>query len=259
MAEKQRGRLDSWKEIADYLARDVRTVIRWEKDKGLPVHRVPGGKRQAVFAYTSEIDKWLSGLGPNEHRIGDSQLEGGYRDRAPADRPWISAIIALAGAVSIVTVLVFRQNSPVPEPRVVGYAQLTNDGHAKGEEAVTDGSRLYFRERVGSRWILAQVDISGGEVVAIPTPFQNAVIFDISPDGSQLLVASWVSEREEEKAVWLVPQQVAHHTAWVTSSRMEQHGRQRDNGSVTLMQATSMCAKPTAPNVARWPRFPTNR
>jgi hypothetical protein len=53
-------RLDSWKDIAAYLCRDVRTAIRWEKDKGLPVHRVPGGKRQAVFAYTTELDRWLT-------------------------------------------------------------------------------------------------------------------------------------------------------------------------------------------------------
>lgn len=71
MSENQsaNGRLDSWKEIADYLKRDVRTVIRWEKEKRLPVHRVPGGLRQAVFAYTSEIDAWLEqgerGVTPN--------------------------------------------------------------------------------------------------------------------------------------------------------------------------------------------------
>jgi hypothetical protein len=52
-------RLDSWKDIAAYLGRDVRTAIRWEKDKGLPVRRVPGGQRQAVFAYTAELDAWL--------------------------------------------------------------------------------------------------------------------------------------------------------------------------------------------------------
>src|SRR5215813_15119164 len=54
-----RGRLDSWKEIADYLKRDTRTAIRWEQERGMPVHRVPGGKRQAVFAFTNEIDAWL--------------------------------------------------------------------------------------------------------------------------------------------------------------------------------------------------------
>src|SRR3974390_3863789 len=52
-------RLDAWKEIAAYLRRDERTAIRWEKDRGLPVYRVPGGKRQAVFAYAAELDAWL--------------------------------------------------------------------------------------------------------------------------------------------------------------------------------------------------------
>ncbi len=54
-------RLDSWKEIADYLRRDVRTAIRWEKEKGLPVHRIPGGSRHSVFAFANEIDNWMSG------------------------------------------------------------------------------------------------------------------------------------------------------------------------------------------------------
>ena len=57
--EQSNRRLDSWKEIADYLDRDIRTVTRWEKEKALPVHRVPGGKRSAVFAYSAEIDAWL--------------------------------------------------------------------------------------------------------------------------------------------------------------------------------------------------------
>jgi len=61
MGEKQNQRLDSWKEIARYLGRDVRTVIRWEKQRSLPIHRVPGGKGHAVFAYSAEVDAWLSG------------------------------------------------------------------------------------------------------------------------------------------------------------------------------------------------------
>ncbi len=52
-------RLDSWKDIAAYLKRDVRTAIRWEQERGLPVHRVPGGRRKAVFAYAHELDAWL--------------------------------------------------------------------------------------------------------------------------------------------------------------------------------------------------------
>jgi tetratricopeptide (TPR) repeat protein len=56
-------RLDSWKEIAAFLGRDERTVRRWEKERGLPVFRVPGGGRGGVFAYTDELREWLKGRG----------------------------------------------------------------------------------------------------------------------------------------------------------------------------------------------------
>jgi TolB-like protein/Tfp pilus assembly protein PilF len=52
-------RLDSWKEIADYLGRDVRTAIRWEKERGMPVRRIPGQKGHGVFALREEIEGWL--------------------------------------------------------------------------------------------------------------------------------------------------------------------------------------------------------
>ncbi|HEY6338691.1 MAG TPA: tetratricopeptide repeat protein [Candidatus Sulfotelmatobacter sp.] len=56
-------RLDSWKEIAAFLGRAERTVKRWETERGLPVHRVPGGGRSAVFAYSNELADWLKGRG----------------------------------------------------------------------------------------------------------------------------------------------------------------------------------------------------
>ncbi len=51
--------LNSWKEIAAYLCRGVRTAQRWEHDLGLPVHRPRGKDRSAVIALPSEIDSWL--------------------------------------------------------------------------------------------------------------------------------------------------------------------------------------------------------
>jgi TolB-like protein len=53
-------RLDSWKEIAAFFGRDERTVRRWEKESGLPVHRVPGGAKGRLFAYETELELWLS-------------------------------------------------------------------------------------------------------------------------------------------------------------------------------------------------------
>src|SRR5262249_60140307 len=59
----KKKRLDSWKEIAAFFARAERTVKRWEAERGLPVHRVPGGGRGAVFAYSNELADWLKGPG----------------------------------------------------------------------------------------------------------------------------------------------------------------------------------------------------
>ena len=51
-------RLESWKEISAYLNREVRTAMRWEKERRLSVHRIPG-KRSGVYALASEVDAWL--------------------------------------------------------------------------------------------------------------------------------------------------------------------------------------------------------
>jgi TolB-like protein/thioredoxin-like negative regulator of GroEL len=54
----QTDRLDSWKEIAAYLNRSVRTVRRWEEDEALPVHRHMHRALGSVYAYKAEIDAW---------------------------------------------------------------------------------------------------------------------------------------------------------------------------------------------------------
>ena len=48
-------RIDSWKEIAAFFGRDERTVKRWEKERGLPVHRLPG-ERGGVFAWSKRTN-----------------------------------------------------------------------------------------------------------------------------------------------------------------------------------------------------------
>lgn len=55
----EKDRLDSWKEIAMYLRREVRTVQRWEKREGLPVQRHVHAKASSVCAFKHEIDAWL--------------------------------------------------------------------------------------------------------------------------------------------------------------------------------------------------------
>jgi excisionase family DNA binding protein len=86
MSQPNSERFDSWKEIAAYLGRDLRTVRRWEKDKGLPVHRVPGGERRAVFAYRADIDAWLKGQA-NATSVSEEVAAVNPSSTVPADEP----------------------------------------------------------------------------------------------------------------------------------------------------------------------------
>ena len=72
--------LNSWKEVAAYLGRGVRTVQRWELELGLPVRRPRGKSRSAVIAFKPELDKWL-------HNAPVEQLEQESPKRlSPASR-----------------------------------------------------------------------------------------------------------------------------------------------------------------------------
>ena len=55
---KDGQRLESWKEIAVFFDRDRKTVQRWEKDLGLPVHRLPGLSKGRVYAFAQELAEW---------------------------------------------------------------------------------------------------------------------------------------------------------------------------------------------------------
>jgi len=59
-AMAEREILDSWKEISAYLKRDARTCQRYERELGLPVHRLDGSPRARVFGYKDELDAWLA-------------------------------------------------------------------------------------------------------------------------------------------------------------------------------------------------------
>src|SRR6266403_525174 len=65
-------KLVSWKEIASYLGREVRTVQRWERTEDLPVHRHEHQKKSTVYAYTSELDEWFKKRQPVDDPEADA-------------------------------------------------------------------------------------------------------------------------------------------------------------------------------------------
>ena len=71
--------LDSWKEIAAYLKRDVRTLQRWEKHEDLPVRRHRHDRLGSVFAYKSELDAWRLDrqLPPQPHAVAGQEVKSG--------------------------------------------------------------------------------------------------------------------------------------------------------------------------------------
>ncbi len=75
--------LDSWKEISRYLQRDVRTLRRWERDRGLPIHRAPGGRKPGVFARKCELDAWRNGRTVAD--TGPSSAPSGTLERSAPD------------------------------------------------------------------------------------------------------------------------------------------------------------------------------
>ena len=60
MNEPQDERLVGWKAIGNFVGRDARTARRWEAERGLPVHRVPGGGSATVWADRAELTTWLA-------------------------------------------------------------------------------------------------------------------------------------------------------------------------------------------------------
>jgi tetratricopeptide (TPR) repeat protein len=81
--------LNGWKEIGGYVCRDIRTVERWEKQRGLPVRRVPGAGRATVYALTSELDEWLEDSKSKalENPEGLLEVSRSNSSRAAADQP----------------------------------------------------------------------------------------------------------------------------------------------------------------------------
>jgi hypothetical protein len=66
-APAQSELLTSWKEIANYLGKGVRTVQRWEQQFGLPVRRPNEKAKGIVHATRDELDHWLAGHWSKRH------------------------------------------------------------------------------------------------------------------------------------------------------------------------------------------------
>ncbi|MBZ5625479.1 MAG: hypothetical protein LAQ69_43305 [Acidobacteriia bacterium] len=139
------GRLDSWKEIAQYLNRDIRTVQRWEEACGLPVHRRPSGRLKGgpVYAYRLDLDAWLRQTpSPVLEKATISAEAGVALRRKRLWAFWVPVAVFTLVAVGATVWRFARPKATAPPLRVV---RLTSyPGLARQPAFSPDGKQIAF-------------------------------------------------------------------------------------------------------------------
>ena len=122
-------RLDSWKDIAAYLKRDVSTVQRWERREGLPVHRHLHDKLGSAYAFRSELDAWSQSRRLRHEQKNDRTQPDSEISRPRSARGWVVAAALTALAVGAIAYGLQRSrvaDAAVPEIRSLVVLPLEN-------------------------------------------------------------------------------------------------------------------------------------
>jgi Tol biopolymer transport system component len=217
-------RLDSWKEIATYLGRDVTTVQRWEKREGMPVRRHQHDKMGSVYAFRAELDAWTHSRNPqaaqeNEKSTASAQLPApppASATSTPQTR-WRSILLLVAAAVVLaIAASLWLQRTehfwrnPIANAQfqtvtdfggVEQAAAVSRDGHLVAFLSDRDGPMDVWVTQVGSGQFH---NLTHGSAPELVNPSIRTVGF--SPDSS--LVTYWVHKSDGSSSgisVWGVP------------------------------------------------------
>ncbi|MGH9573570.1 MAG: DNA-binding protein [Candidatus Acidiferrales bacterium] len=215
-------RLESWKEIAEYLRRDVTTVQRWEKREGMPVRRHLHDRMGSVYAFRAELDAWTRSRAVRTSREngenGSAAEPMEQTCAANVPRFGRSALVAIGllavlaiGAILWLGTREYSWRSPIANAR---FQRITDfDGVAEAAAISRDGKFVAFQsDRSGKMdvWI-TQVgsgefhNLTHGSAPELANPALRSLIF--SPDGS--LVLFWGRQQGQARnngiSIWAVP------------------------------------------------------
>jgi len=218
------GRLDSWKEIAAYLNRDVTTVQRWEKREGMPVHRHLHDRMGSVYAFRTELDEWASSRNLRAAQENEHTASSPDPPAQPPTQPTLTSrrwkvvlpLLAFVVALAIGVVLWLQRSeyfwrSPIADARfqtltdfdgVAQAAALSRDGHFVAFLSDRDGPMDVWVTQVGSGEFH---NLTHGTVSELPNASLRTLGF--SPDGS--LVTFWLRKQNTsgtgDISIWAVP------------------------------------------------------
>jgi Tol biopolymer transport system component len=218
-------RLDSWKEIAAYLNRDVTTVQRWEKREGMPVHRHLHERLGSVSASRAELDAWARGRNLQaEKENGNHAVAPG--SSTPTQSPAITTtrirwmflllpaivVAALAiGAIVWIQKTEYFWRSPISDARLQTITDF--DGLEQAAAVSRDGQFVAFlSDRDGQMdvWVTQAGsgqfhNLTRGSATNLVNPSVRTLGF--SPDGS--LVTYWTRKQggpsDDQISTWAVP------------------------------------------------------
>ena len=219
---KAEDRLDSWKEIAAYLNRDVTTVQRWEKREGMPVHRHLHDKVGSVYASRSELDEWTRSRTRAQEAEEDETAQP--VTGSPLAPPGIAGmtsqrwrlLLALGVTVALATGIVvslsrseYFWRNPIADARfqrVTDFdelsqaAALSHDGHLIAFLSDRDGQMDVWVTQAGSGEFH---NLTRGSTSGLVNPWIRSLRF--TPDGS--LITFWVRKGSSSSdiGIWAVP------------------------------------------------------
>lgn len=165
--------------------RRLRAVLGDEMAEPRYIATVPGRGYRFIGVLAQNGD-------PTPASARDSRLPR-RRRRAWATGP----VLALLGTA----VWLAMRPGPSP-PQVVRVEALSNDGSLDYlVQPASDGSRIYFQQRIGDHWELAQATGGGGDPQRVSGIAPNTRLMDVSRDGGMWLLGTFV-ERYAPYQLW---------------------------------------------------------
>ncbi len=206
-------RLDTWNEIAWFLDVTVRTAMRWEQERGLPVHRAPGGDKQRVFAFPEELTEWRNG--PPAKQEPQASASSSSSENAPPATPLPARpagrmlLTALLGVVALNLCMVlawflWSAYASTTQPRLGTMSRLASNIILRGSGMYLGGNRIFLGALNLGNDRVASLSLDGGPLQLLDTPFINGEVAGSLPDGSTLLVMGYDGV-ERERQLWVMP------------------------------------------------------